>query len=220
MRDDRPPCPHRGSVASSPERIKALKVARRAQRQRCFVCISTIAGGEGQGKRHASARRSQALSAAAGFVDRYAPLPAPPASPDRIALAAIEHVPDPALAPFGRRHPGALDPRRVVPDVLGMAAFQVGHPVSLFILVQGDDGTIQMTPSWSACPEFSSLTHVICHYTCPNPWISRGDTFRLTPLGLAPYTAGRCDKPGAMYRRDSGAGHGGSGRDRPGGVIE
>jgi hypothetical protein len=73
-----------------------------------------------------------------------------PASLFRIALAAIESLPNPVLAPFGRRHPSPLDPRRVMPDMLGMAALQVGHPVSLFVLVQGHDGTPQIAPSWGS----------------------------------------------------------------------
>jgi hypothetical protein len=39
-----------------------------------------------------------------------------------------------------------------MPDMLRMTACQVGHPVSPFILVKGDDGTIQLATSWGACP--------------------------------------------------------------------
>lgn len=69
------------------------------------------------------------------------------ASPFRFALAALDGAPETLLAPCGRRHPGPLDPRRVMPDVLRMTACQVGHPVSLVILVEGDDGTIQTATS-------------------------------------------------------------------------
>jgi hypothetical protein len=74
------------------------------------------------------------------------------ALPFCFALATIDSAPDTPLAPCGRRHPGPLDPRRVVADVLRMTAFQVGHPVSLFILVEGDDCTIQMATSWGVWP--------------------------------------------------------------------
>jgi hypothetical protein len=57
------------------------------------------------------------------------------ASPFHIALAAIDSRPNAVLAPVGRRHPKPLDPRRAVPDMLGMTALEVGHPVSLFVLV-------------------------------------------------------------------------------------
>jgi hypothetical protein len=71
----------------------------------------------------------------------------PPTACRRIALAAVEHLANPALAPFGRRHPGSIDPRRMVPDVLAMSAGEIGHPISLFVLVQGDNGAIHAATS-------------------------------------------------------------------------
>ncbi|HVY94420.1 MAG TPA: hypothetical protein VHA14_16780 [Bryobacteraceae bacterium] len=35
--------------------------------------------------------------------------------------------------------PRAVFPRRFVADVLGVAAFEIGNPVSIFVLVEGDD---------------------------------------------------------------------------------
>ena len=44
-----------------------------------------------------------------------------------------------------------------MPDMLRMTACQVGHPVSLFILVEGDDRTIQLATSWGVCPAASVI---------------------------------------------------------------
>jgi len=38
-------------------------------------------------------------------------------------------------------HPRPDLPRRIMPDVLGVPAFQVGHPVSVRILVESDDAS-------------------------------------------------------------------------------
>jgi hypothetical protein len=63
----------------------------------------------------------------------------------RIALAAVERVSKTVLAPISCHDPGPLDPWRVVPHMSGMAARQVGHPVSLIILMKGDDGTMSLS---------------------------------------------------------------------------
>ena len=44
-----------------------------------------------------------------------------------------------AGAAFGGEDPGAKGPGRVVADVLGVAAVEVGDPVGLLVLVEGDD---------------------------------------------------------------------------------
>jgi hypothetical protein len=40
---------------------------------------------------------------------------------------------------FGGEDPGAEGPGWVVADVLGVAALEVGDPVGVFVLVEGDD---------------------------------------------------------------------------------
>lgn len=42
-------------------------------------------------------------------------------------------------AAFRGEDPGAEGPRWVVANVLGMAALEVGDPVGVFVLVEGDD---------------------------------------------------------------------------------
>ena len=44
-------------------------------------------------------------------------------------------------AAFGGGDPGADAPGRIVADVLGVAAVQVGDPVAAVVLVEGDDFT-------------------------------------------------------------------------------
>jgi hypothetical protein len=205
-----------------------------------FGCVSTIAGVAGRGKRYTSSSCSQAPEPAICLMDLCPCLTL--ASSFRIALAAVESLPNPALAPFGRRHPSPLDPRRVMPDVLAMAALQVGHPVSLCILVQGNDGTLQIATSRGA---YSPILHVDTlysfysplwglsyrcmeerhdgltspgqlpnhpfqhlHNAAPRPRIPQTsrfpcDTFCLTALGLAPYTADRCHRYKAINRHMS-----------------
>ena len=43
------------------------------------------------------------------------------------------------IAAFGSEYPGADGPGRIVTEVLGVAAFEVGDPVSLIVLMEGDD---------------------------------------------------------------------------------
>ena len=40
---------------------------------------------------------------------------------------------------FGSENPGAEGKGRIVAEVLGVAAFEVGDPVALSILMEGDD---------------------------------------------------------------------------------
>jgi hypothetical protein len=54
-------------------------------------------------------------------------------------MEAVEFDPDPAGPAFGRRHPLADLPGRVVAHVLAMAAHQVGHPVAFFVEVEAGD---------------------------------------------------------------------------------
>jgi hypothetical protein len=46
---------------------------------------------------------------------------------------------DVSLAAFGGTDPVAFRPRRVVADVLLVAAFEVGYPVGLWISVEADN---------------------------------------------------------------------------------
>ena len=50
---------------------------------------------------------------------------------------------DVALAAFFGDDPGPGGPRRIVPDVLRMAAIQIGHPVQFFVLMEGCDTACQ-----------------------------------------------------------------------------
>ena len=50
---------------------------------------------------------------------------------------------DVALAAFLGEDPGPGSPRRIVPDVLRMAAIQIGHPVRFFVLMEGYDTACQ-----------------------------------------------------------------------------
>ena len=43
------------------------------------------------------------------------------------------------LAPLGGHDPGPLLPRRIVTNVLGMSALEIGDPVRLGVLVKADD---------------------------------------------------------------------------------
>lgn len=56
-----------------------------------------------------------------------------------VALPAVQMNTDLGTASSRRRHPEALDPRRIVAHMLKMAACQLGHPVPLFVPVTSDD---------------------------------------------------------------------------------
>ena len=59
-----------------------------------------------------------------------------------VALPASEYLGEDTLPTFGSRDPRAIGPRRVVPDVLVVAAFELGNPVILFTLMKADDSLI------------------------------------------------------------------------------
>jgi hypothetical protein len=50
---------------------------------------------------------------------------------------------DVAFAAFSGEDPGPGGPRRIVPDVLRMAAIQIGHPVQFLVLMEGCDTACQ-----------------------------------------------------------------------------
>jgi hypothetical protein len=56
-----------------------------------------------------------------------------------IALVAGEFVAEVGGAAFGSEDPWAEGPGWAVADVLRVAAFEVGHPVAIGVLVKGDD---------------------------------------------------------------------------------
>ena len=77
---------------------------------------------------------------------RLAGLAIPPSAPSalrsvrlHIALAAVDRAPKPVLTPVRCCHPEAFDPGGLMSHVLGVAALQVGHPVPLVVLMQGND---------------------------------------------------------------------------------
>lgn len=60
------------------------------------------------------------------------------------AFFAKQRVSQKLRAPFFRCHPGPLLPWRVVPQVLRMAAFQIGYPVAVFVLMKRDDAAVHI----------------------------------------------------------------------------
>lgn len=68
---------------------------------------------------------------------------------------AGQHPPQHGLAAFGARDPGAIDPWRVVPDVLSVAAIEVCDPMQFLILMKPDDapvhGTYGFESQWNLC---------------------------------------------------------------------
>jgi hypothetical protein len=56
-----------------------------------------------------------------------------------IASGTREFVAEVGGAALGGEEPGAKSPGRVVADVLGVAALEVGDPVEVGVLVEGDD---------------------------------------------------------------------------------
>ena len=56
-----------------------------------------------------------------------------------VAADAIEFAAEPSLPAFLRRCPQAHAERRLMADVLPMPACQVGHPISVFVLMKTDD---------------------------------------------------------------------------------
>jgi len=56
-----------------------------------------------------------------------------------VAADAIEFAAKPSLPAFLRRCPQAHAERRLMADVLPMPARQIGHPISMFVLVEADD---------------------------------------------------------------------------------
>jgi len=56
-----------------------------------------------------------------------------------IAVLALEFVAEAGGAAFGGEDPGAESPGRVMADMLGVPAREVGNPVGLLVLVKGDD---------------------------------------------------------------------------------
>jgi hypothetical protein len=87
-----------------------------------------------------------------GRVSRHASMSSPVRSVIRsiclhIALATVDRTPKPVLASVRRRHPDAFDPWGLMAHMLGVAALQVYHPVSLLVLMQGDDQALHPVTS-------------------------------------------------------------------------
>jgi len=55
------------------------------------------------------------------------------------AFQALQRRTDERRAPFWRRHPWTDLPRRIVADMLRVAALQIRHPMSLIVLMEADD---------------------------------------------------------------------------------
>lgn len=56
-----------------------------------------------------------------------------------VAAEAIEFAAEPSLPAFLRRRPQAHAEWRLMADVLPMPARQIGHPISMFVLMKTDD---------------------------------------------------------------------------------
>ena len=56
-----------------------------------------------------------------------------------IALLATQGGADELLPAFSRDHPGPVHPRRIMANVLPVAAVQIGHPIQSFILLKTND---------------------------------------------------------------------------------
>ena len=56
-----------------------------------------------------------------------------------VAADAIEFAAEPSLPAFLRRCPQAHAERRLMADVLPMPARQIGHPISVFVLMKTDN---------------------------------------------------------------------------------
>jgi hypothetical protein len=59
-----------------------------------------------------------------------------------LALLAIEQLADMLASSLFGSQPWAHLPRRVMPDVLGVAALQIGNPVGSFVLVESCDASL------------------------------------------------------------------------------
>src|SRR5690242_9456815 len=62
-----------------------------------------------------------------------------------IAAHAVELDPDPRRPAFRRGHPRAYLPRRIVPHVLRVPALELGHPVTVLVLMITDDRAAQLS---------------------------------------------------------------------------
>lgn len=56
-----------------------------------------------------------------------------------VAADAIEFAAEPSLPAFLRRRPQAHAERRLMADVLPVPADQIGHPISVLVLMKTDD---------------------------------------------------------------------------------
>ena len=57
----------------------------------------------------------------------------------QITLATVEWAPKPVLTPVRRCHPEAFNPGGLMSHMLAVATLQVDHPVSMLVLMQGND---------------------------------------------------------------------------------
>jgi hypothetical protein len=60
-----------------------------------------------------------------------------------VAAETIELAAEPSLPAFFSRRPYANAERRLMADVLAMPARQIGHPISVFVLMKTDDFLLQ-----------------------------------------------------------------------------
>lgn len=61
-----------------------------------------------------------------------------------ITVNAVECPAQPAFSFFRVQHPGPVEKRRDVTQVMGVATIEVGYPVAFLILVVADNFTLQV----------------------------------------------------------------------------
>jgi hypothetical protein len=59
-----------------------------------------------------------------------------------IALFAGESLSEKRAPPLGGHHPRTVHPRRIMPDVLVVPAFEFGHPLLLVVLMKTGDSLV------------------------------------------------------------------------------
>lgn len=76
-----------------------------------------------------------------------------------VALLAVEQVPKMSAAAFFGQHPGSIGERRLMADMLAMAAGQVGHPVPLLVLMKAGDRLLHVTKARAVRARWDRHSH-------------------------------------------------------------
>ena len=80
------------------------------------------------------------------FMETRTSLASDPTHPARwcalITVLAVQGIPEVAAASLRRNDPRAIDPGRLMADMLLVATFQVCHPILEFVLMKTNDGAL------------------------------------------------------------------------------